>query len=140
MHHEMHLIQNFNNFLLQCILLLFILHSNISWPHNMDRVNKKLERVWFGLGSLLGLVVSLGCLYLLCVEPEPKRTVGDTIGSMLQWEFFIALLGFSVMTLSWSITGSERIEDLAGKASGKALLLLALWLVVGVLCGILFGI
>ena len=99
-----------------------------------------MERVGFGFGSLLGLVVSLGVLWLLCVKPQPTRSVGDAVGSMLRWEFFVALLLFSCLGLAWAVTGSDRLDRLFGEASGKALLFLALWLLVGAVCGIVFGV
>ena len=98
-----------------------------------------LERVSYGAGSALGLVASLGVLYQLCVHPEPRRSVGDTIAAVLQWEFFLALFLFSCVGLAWALTASERLEDLFGQASWKALLLLAVWLLVGAICGIVFG-
>jgi hypothetical protein len=111
-----------------------------SWPNRMDKKATVVERVGWGLASAFILIVASGVLYLLCVAPEPRRSVGDVVASVLRWEFFLALLLFSCTGLAWAVTGSGRLEALFYKASGKALLFLALWLLLGAICGVLFGV
>lgn len=92
-------------------------------------------RVFEGFAGLLGIVVSLGVLYLRHTQPKELQPSSGGVTFAISQEFFIALLVFSCLSFFGAVTGSRRVERILGRASWRAIAFLLLWLLVGRLFG-----
>jgi hypothetical protein len=100
------------------------------------KLNRLLWRVFEGFGSLLGVVCSLGVLYLRFKEPAEQDSWRERIASAISWEFFIALLIASCLGLIWAVAAPKWLEKLCGKRALIAIGFLLLWIIVGTLLGV----
>ena len=88
-------------------------------------------RVFEGFAGLLGIIISLGVLYVRHFQPSDSQDSSSSVTDAISHEFFIALFGFSVLSFFGAVTASKRVERILGRASWRAILFLLLWLLVG---------